>query len=402
MSTANSICLPREPDDLPHQRTTPLPYGRQSLSADDIAAVVEVLQSPWLTTGPCVERFEAAIAAAAGADHAVAVSSGTAALHAAVASLGLGPGDQVIVPTMTFAASANCLLYQGARPVFADVDPQTLLLDPTSLERLVNRHTRAVIAVDYAGQPCDYDVLGQIARKHGLALVADAAHSLGASDRGRPVGSLADLTTFSFHPVKPITCGEGGAIVTNDAGLAQRMRQFRNHGINLDFRQRSQMAAHRYEMIELGFNYRLSDIHCALGLSQIQRLDSFIARRRAVARWYDQQLVDLPGVAPLAVREAAEHGYHIYVVRLDSSAGLDRDTVFQRMRSAKIGVNVHYPPVHLHPYYREHLGTGVGMCPQAESAYDEILTLPLFAEMTEDDVADTVAALRWAIAECRA
>src|ERR1043165_6451624 len=265
-----------------------IPYGRQLIDEEDIRAVVEVLRSEWLTTGPMIEKFEAALAALVGAKHAVAVSNGTAAIHAAAFAAGIGPGDEVIVPPMTFAASANCVVYQGGVPIFADIDRSTLLLDPAAVEALVTSRTKAIIAVDYAGQPCDYTALGEIARRHDLVLIDDAAHAIGASDNGRAVGTLADLSTFSFHPVKHITTGEGGAITTDDTELAQRMRIFRNHGITTDHRQREQQGSWFYEMVALGYNYRLTDLQCALGLSQLRKLPDWLVRRRAIARRYDE------------------------------------------------------------------------------------------------------------------
>lgn len=371
-----------------------IPYGRQSLDDSDVAAVVEVLQSSWLTTGPRVEEFEHAFAAATGAREAVAVSNGTAALHAAMHALGIQPGDEVIVPTMTFAASANCVVYQGGTPVFADVDPDTLLIDPASVERLITPRTRAVVAVDYAGQSCAYDALRDVARPHGVRIVDDASHSLGGSLHGRPVGTLAELNTFSLHPVKIITTGEGGVITTDDPDLATRMRRFRNHGIDSDHRQRELRGSWVYEMNDLGYNYRLTDFQCALGTSQLRKLPAWSARRRAVAARYDEAFAALPAVAPLAVREGVEHAYHLYVIRLDTeNAGLDRARVFAELREAGIGVNVHYIPVHLHPFYRERFGTRAGLCPAAEAAYERILSLPIFPLMSDADCDRVVEAV---------
>ena len=359
-----------------------LPYGRQSIDEDDIAAVVEALRSDWLTTGPRVGSFEAALAAATGSREAVAVSSGTAALHLAMLALRIGPGDEVIVPTLTFAASANCVTYCGGTPVFADVDAETLLIDPAAVARLITPRTRAIIAVDFAGQPCDYPALRAIADAHGLALVADACHSLGASLDVRPSGSLADLTCFSLHPVKHITTGEGGAVTTDDELLARRLRSLRNHGVTADRREREAAGAWFYEMTELGFNYRLSDIACALGESQLRKLPAWIERRQELAARYDAKLGEaLPGVGRLTARPGVSHAYHLYVTRV-----ADRDTVFGLLRGAGIGANVHYIPVHLHPYYRERLGTGPGLCPVAEAAYAEIVSLPLFPQMGDADV----------------
>ncbi|HEY4347350.1 MAG TPA: UDP-4-amino-4,6-dideoxy-N-acetyl-beta-L-altrosamine transaminase, partial [Gaiellaceae bacterium] len=346
-----------------HRPAKPIPYGRQLIDEDDIAAVCEALRSDWLTTGPAVATFESAFASATGAAEAVAVSSGTAALHLSIAALGIGPGDEVIVPSLTFAASANCVVYCGGVPVFADVDPATLLIDPADVARKITARTKAIVAVDYAGQPCNYPVLQALAREQGLALVADACHSLGAAENGRPVGSLADLSCFSLHPVKHITTGEGGAITTDSPETAQRLRRLRNHGISSDHRERSENGAWFYEMTELGFNYRLTDFQCALGTSQLRKLPGFVERRRELAAQYDAALASAPGVEPLATRPGVDHAYHLYVVRVDR-----RDRVFRLLRDAGIGANVHYVPVHLHPFYRERFGTGVGLCPSAEAA----------------------------------
>ena len=300
-----------------------LPYGRQSIDDDDIAAVVTVLRSDWLTTGPMVGEFERAFAEATGSAEAVAVSNGTAALHAAVHALNIGPGDEVIVPAMTFAATANCVVYQGGTPIFVDVDPETLLIDPAQVEAKMTPLTRAVIAVDYTGQPCDYQALRAITDRHGLALMSDACHAIGGSYRGRPVGTLADLNTFSLHPVKHLTTGEGGVITTDDSAMAQRMRVFRNHGITSDHRQREQQGSWFYEMVDLGYNYRLTDLQCALGLSQLRKLRQWVTRRQEIARRYDMAFAEMPAVQPLAVRPEVAHGYHLYVVRFDleSTAG---------------------------------------------------------------------------------
>lgn len=375
-----------------------IPYGRQCIGDDDVAAVVETLRSDWLTTGPRVGDFEKAFAAMVGARDAVAVNSGTAALHAAMFAIAVGPGDEIIVPAMTFVASANCVVFQGSTPVFADVDPETLLLDPRSAAARITPRTKAIVSVDYAGQPCPYDELRALADTHGLALIADGCHALGGCYRGRPVGSLAALTAFSFHPVKHITTGEGGMVTTDDASYAARMRHFRNHGITTDARQREAAAAWFYEMVDLGFNYRLSDIQCALGCSQLKKLPGWIERRRAIARAYDEAFTEMPAVRPLAVREQVTHAYHLYVVRLDlGKIRRTRSEVFAALRRDGIGVNVHYIPVNLHPYYRKRFGTGPGMCPVAEAAYEEILTLPLFPQMTDGEVRDVVAAVGKAV-----
>ena len=387
------------PSDLAIEGGTPvrsklLPYGRQWISEDDIDAVVATLRSDWLTTGPAVGAFEQALAGVTGAADAVAVNSGTAALHAAMFALRIGPGDEVIVPAMTFAASSNCVIYQGGTPVFADVDPSTLLIDPAEVERRITPRTKAVVAVDYAGQPCDYGALRTLAERHGFALVADAAHSLGGSFQGTPVGSVADLSTFSFHPVKHVTSGEGGAVSTNDPGYAARMRMFRTHGITSDARQREAAGSWFYEMVELGYNYRLTDFQCVLVTSQLKHLRDWVARRQALAARYDAALRAFDWVSGLGHLPGACHAYHLYVARLDTDRlSVDRGRVFAALRAEGIGVNVHYIPVHLHPYYQQNLGTRPGDYPRAEAAYEQILSLPLFPLMEEKDVDDVVRAL---------
>jgi perosamine synthetase len=386
-----------------------LPYGRHSVTEEEIQSVVDVLRGDWLTTGPVVEQFEQAFAGYVGTGQAVAVSSGTAALHAAMFALGVGPGDEVIVPAMTFAATANCVVFQGAAPVFADVEAATLLLDPDQVQARLTSRTKAVIAVDYAGQPCDYQALRSLAEEHALALVADGSHALGARDSGLPsaghgnappngrVGSLADLSAFSLHAVKPITTGEGGMITTDKAGLAERMRRFRNHGFNRDHRQRERSGSWFYEMTELGYNYRLTDFQCALGLGQLSGLDGRIARRRQIADAYDRAFAELPGLEPLGIRRGASHARHLYVIRLDPQRlGVDRPEVFAALRDEGIGAGVHYIPVHLHPFYRQRFGTGPGDCPVAEAAYQQILSLPIFPAMSDRDVAHVVEAVRTA------
>lgn len=364
-----------------------LPYGRQSIDDEDIAAVIEVLRSDWLTTGPTIADFERDLANFVGVDNAVAVSSGTAALHTAMYALGIGPGDDVIVPAITFVASANAAVYQGARPIFADVNPATLLIDPQSVIERMTPNTRAIVAVDYAGQPCDYAALRTIADQYQVALIADACHALGGLYHNTPVGALADLSTFSFHPVKHITTGEGGAITTNNPDWAQKMRYFRNHGITSDHRQRAEKGSWFYEMIDLGYNYRMTDFQAALGRSQLRKLPNWIERRRALAQRYDQLLAGYSFARPLAVMPDVTHAYHLYVVQLAiEELSIDRSQIFAELRKAGIGVNVHYIPVYLHPFYRNRFNYQPGLCPQAEAAYERILSLPIFPAMTDQDV----------------
>ena len=376
-------------------RVDTLPYGKQWIDADDVAAVTNVLQSDWLTTGPLVTQFEESFAAFVGTSEAVAVSNGTAALHSAMHALNVGSGDEVIVSTMTFAASANCIVFQGGTPVFADVQPDTLLIDPEDVASKITPRTRAIVAVDYAGQPCDYSRLREVADRYDLMIVDDACHAIGGSFEGLTVGSLADLNTFSLHPVKHITTGEGGVITTDDAELAQRMRVFRNHGITSDHRQRAEQGSWFYEMVDLGYNYRITDFQCALGLSQLKKLPQWIVRRQEIAKMYDKAFCGIPSVSPLAVRPRVSHAYHLYVLRFDQEQlRVDRNTIFQALRAEGIGVNVHYIPVHLHPYYRNQFNTSIGLCPTAESAYEEIISIPMFPRMTDQDVFDVIEAVR--------
>jgi perosamine synthetase len=363
-----------------------IPYGRQLIDAEDIQNVMDVLQSDWLTTGPKVGEFESVFADYVGAKYAVAVNSGTAALHAAMFALDIGPGDEVIVPAMTFAATANCVVFQGGTPVFADVDAETLLIDPVSVESHLTIKTKAIIAVDYAGQSCDYDTLKGLARRHRLSLVADACHSLGGLYKEKPVGSLALLNAFSFHPVKHITTGEGGMITTDNEAFAQRMRIFRSHGITTDHRQREEKGSWFYEMVDLGYNYRITDFQCALGISQLKKLHKWIDRRREIARRYDEAFLKNTRVKPLSVQSESFHAYHLYVVRLNlDGSALDRSVVFGKLRENGIGVNVHYVPVHLHPFYQNRFQTSPGLCPHAEAAYQQIISLPMYPALTNKD-----------------
>ena len=372
-----------------------LPYGRQWLDDEDINAVVTVLKSDWLTTGPKAAEFERSFAETVGAKEAVAVCNGTAALHAAMYALGIGPGDEVIVPPMTFAASANCILYQRGSPVFADVDEKTLLIDPNQVESKITGRTKAIIAVDYTGQACDYDALTDIANTHKIHLVDDACHALGGKYKDKLVGSLADLNTFSLHPVKHITSGEGGMITTDNTCYAEKMRMFRNHGISSDSHQRERSGSWFYEMGDLGYNYRLTDFQCALAMNQLKKLSGWVKRRQEIAKRYDIAFSGMPEITPLGVRNDVSHAYHLYVIRLNpEKIHSDRATIFKSLLVEGIGVNVHYIPVHLHPFYQQKLGTKHGMCPVAEKAYEEIISIPIFPKMNDNDVNDVIKAIQ--------
>jgi perosamine synthetase len=371
-----------------------LPYGRQSLDDADIEAVVEVLKSDWLTTGPTIAEFEKQFAAWVGARHAVSFSSGTAALHGAAFAAGLRQGDEAITTPLTFCATANCILYQGATPVFADVSPDTLNLDPREVSRKITSHTKAIIAVDYAGHPAALEELGQLAKQHGTLLIEDATHALGAECKGNRNGSIADMITFSFHPVKHLTTGEGGMVTTNDARLAETLRRFRSHGISSEASKRQETGQWYYEMTLLGFNYRLTDIACALGLSQLNKLPANLARRREIAAQYAEAFLGLPAITLPAVRDDVVPAWHLYPIRLNlEMLQARRDEIFQALRAENIGVNVHYIPVHYHPYYREHLKLKE-IHPVAEDAYERLISLPMFHGMTAFDVEDVIHAVR--------
>ena len=379
-------------------RKSLLPYGRQSLDDADIQAVVEVLKSDWLTTGPKVGEFEERFAAWVGARHAVSFSSGTAALHGAAFAAGLEAGDEAITTPMTFCATANCILYQGATPVFADVSPDTLNLDPKEVSKKVSARTKAIFAVDYAGHPAALDELGQLAETQvpqgrSPLLIEDACHALSAEYRGKRVGGIADMTVFSFHPVKHLTTGEGGMVTTNDARLAETLRRFRNHGISSEARERQEAGQWFYEMVLLGFNYRLTEIACALGLSQLERLDANVARRREIAAQYGEAFRDLPAIVIPAVREDVNPAWHLYPIRLKlEMLAVGRGEIFQALRAENIGVNVHYIPVHQHPYYRERSKSKESY-PVTEHAYERLISLPMFHSMTVQDVEDVIHAL---------
>ena len=377
-----------------------LPYGRQSIDEDDIAAVVETLRSDWLTTGPKVNEFEEAFAAWVGARYAVSFSSGTAALHGSAFAAGVGAGDEAITSPLTFAATANCVLYQGGKPVFADVREDTLNVDPECVSACVTRRTKALLPVDYAGHPADLDELRAIADRHGLTLIEDACHALGAEHRGRRVGSISHMTVFSFHPVKHLTTGEGGMVATDDPRFADTLRKFRNHGISSEARERQAQGQWHYEMVLLGFNYRLTDLACALGLRQLSKLKNNLARRREIAAKYNHALSDLAGLVAPGAREDVLPAWHLYPVRLDlDSLSAGRAEIFQALRAENIGVNVHYIPVHLHPYYRRRFGYKPGDYPVAESAYERLISLPMFHGMTDRDVDDVIKAVQKVVTE---
>lgn len=370
-----------------------IPYGKQTIEQDDIQAVVDVLKSDFLTTGPQIAEFEQTVADYVGAKYAVAISNGTSALHAACFAAGIRPGDEVITTPLTFAASANCVLYCGGTPVFADVDPKTYNIDPEDIRRKITDRTKAIIAVHLAGQPCDMDAIHSIAREYGLIVIEDGAHALGSVYKGKKVGSLSDMTTFSFHPVKPITTGEGGMIATDNEDFYKKMVLFRSHGITRDD---SIMTRNDgpwfYQQFDLGYNYRITDIQCALGCSQMKKLDRFLARRKEIVARYNEAFADCDNIITPYQLSDTESGWHLYIVQVKNC---DRRQVFENMCEKGIGVNVHYIPVYMHPYYQEHGYENVH-CANAEEIYSHIISLPLYPGLTfeqQDYVIDTLKSL---------
>lgn len=375
-----------------------IPYGRQSIGEEDIAAVVGVLRSDWLTCGPAIERFECELAEYCGAHHVIAVSSGTAALHVAILAAGIGSGNRVLTSPNTFLASANCAEYVGASADFIDIDPTTYNLDPAKLASHWQDDVTAVVAVDFAGYPCDMPEIARIARGHKALVIEDAAHALGSrftfagSEYRVGAHPWADMTTFSFHPVKTITTGEGGAIATNDAELAKRCRMLRSHGMEKTRHDEPWF----YEMRAPGFNYRITDMQCALGSSQLRRLDAFMRRRQEIVNAYQAAFRDLPWLKVPLIPPADQHvAWHLFVVQVDFAAlGRSRAQFMKALARKGVGSQVHYIPVHLQPYFVKKYGYGPGKCPVAEAYYKQCLSLPLSSAMSDDDVQQVVSAVK--------
>ena len=377
-------------------RPTFLPYGLHDINDEDRAAVNTILKGNWITTGPTVAEFETAFKKMVNAECAVAVNSGTAALDIAVGSLQLPFGSEIITTPFTFVATANAIVYNGLIPVFADIQEETWNIDPIDVKKKITSKTKAIICVDYSGQPCDMQELRQIANDHNLILIEDAAHSLGATYNATPIGAIADLTTFSFHPVKHITTGEGGMVTTNNAEFAKRMLLLRNHGIDKDAGSRyGPSAGWAYDMKVLGRNYRIPDFCCALGISQLKRLDEFILARRNLVKKY-RELISKT-VQVIVEKEDRKSAWHIFPVLLPK--GTNRDAVFQFMRKKNIGVNVHYIPVYKHSFYQENYPVDPSQFPVTEDVFSRLITLPLFPRMTTADVKDVVDALTEALQE---
>lgn len=360
-----------------------IPYGRQWIEDDDIQAVVETLRSDYLTTGPKVAEFEKALAEYVGAKYAVAVSNGTAALHVACLAAGIKEGDEVITTPLTFAASSNCVLYCGGKTIFADVDPRTYNIDPEDVKRKITDKTKAIIPVHLSGQPCDMDAIHKIADEYGLIVIEDAAHAIGAEYKGQKIGGLSDMTEFSFHPVKHVTMGEGGAVTTNSEELYQRLQLFRTHGItrNPDLLTKNEGGWY-YQQLDLGYNYRVTDFQCALGISQLKKLDRSLARRREIAHIYDEAFKNVNGlVTPYQAPEGL-NSYHLYILQFTN---VDRKEAYDKLQAAGIHVNVHYIPTYTFPYYRNH-GYIDTCCPNAEAIYSNILSIPMYYGLTDEEI----------------
>jgi len=387
--------------DAKPRRGSFLQFSRPTIEDDEVAEVVDSLRSGWITSGPKVARFEEAFRQRLGVEHAVAVNSATAGLHLAAAVLNLTPGDEVIVPPITWAATANVVELCGGRTVFADVDPETLCLNPEDTARRITGHTRAIIPVHYAGQPADLDAFRALADQHGLTLIEDAAHALGAVYRGVEVGASGNLVIFSFHPIKNITTGEGGMIMCQDGAVADRLRLLRFHGVSKNaWKRYHRGGVPEYDVIEPGWKYNMLDLQAALGLRQIEKLGRFNARRKQLAERYAQLLADVPEVGPLgAARYPSAHAWHLFVVRLDlKTVTLDRNEFMLALQEENIGTGLHFPALHLSKYYREKHGYVRGQLPHAEDAGDRVISLPLYPLLSEADQDDVVAALKRVIA----
>lgn len=375
-------------------RNSYLSYGKQYIDDEDINAVVDVLKNDFLTTGPQIEAFEKKVANYVGAKYAVAVSSGTAGLHMACYAAGITKDDEVVVSAMTFVASANCVLYCGGIPVFADINEKSYNIEPKEIEKKITNQTKAIIPVDFTGQAVDMDEIIKIADRHKLIVIEDAAHALGSEYKGSKIGNKANMTVFSFHPVKPITTGEGGMVVTNDEALYKKMLLFRSHGIS---REQEKLTHHEgpwyYEQLDLGYNYRITDIQCALGISQMNKIDGFIKRRREIVKRYNEAFKEISEITIPYEEEYSNSGWHLYVIKFDlESFNCTRRNIFEALQGENIGVNVHYIPVYKHPYY-EKLGYKKNLCKNTEQLYNSIVTLPLFPKMNEKDITDVIKAV---------
>lgn len=373
----------------------PIPYGRQCVDDDDVREVVDVLHSDWLTTGPKIDEFERLICNYCGCRHGVAVSSGTGALEIAVQALGLPTGSEVITTPFTFAATSNALLYNGLVPVYADISQDTRNIDPDDIRKKITDKTKAILFVDYAGQPCHIDEIREICKERDLFMLEDACHALGAAYKGKKIGSISDMTIFSFHPVKLITTGEGGMVTTNDPDLAESVRLLRSHGIDKNAHNLSETgAAWAYDMVSLGRNYRLTDLQAALGMSQSKKIDRFVRQRSESSRIYHELLEGIPQIEVPETMGDITHSWHLYTILL---RGVKRDAVFAYLKSRNIGVNLHYIPTYHFSYYRKNYPVDASRYPVTEDVFSHILTLPLFPGLSEDDIHGIVELLKEAV-----
>ncbi|MFC1963400.1 UDP-4-amino-4,6-dideoxy-N-acetyl-beta-L-altrosamine transaminase [Chloroflexota bacterium] len=369
-----------------------LSYGHQWVDDEDICAVVKVLKSDWITQGPKVEEFEKKVAEYCDVKYAVAVSSGTAALHAACVVAGISNGDEVITTPITFAATANAIVYCGGKPVFADIDENTFNIDPKEIQNILSSRTKAILSTDFAGHPTDIDEITALSKENDVIIIDDACHALGAEYKGLKLGSLADMTILSFHPVKHITTGEGGMVLTNSIEYYEKLKVFRHHGIVKDY---SCSELYEYEIRDLGYNYRLTDFQCALGISQLNKLDQFVHRRREIAKMYNEAFAEMKEIIAPIEKNSVRASYHIYVIQLQTELiRVGRREIFNALRAENIGVNVHYMPLHLHSFYQREFGYKIGDFPKAESYYERAITLPIFPKMSDEDANDVIEALR--------
>lgn len=373
-----------------------LSYGKQKIDEDDIEEIIKVLKSDYLTTGPVVYKFEEKISKYVNSKYAVSFSSGTAALHAACYAAGIRSGDEVITSPITFAASANCILYCNAIPVFADINSETYNIDPGDIEKKITRNTKAIIPVDFTGQSVDLDAIKEIARKNKLIVIEDAAHAIGTKYKDKCIGSISDMTVFSFHPVKTITTGEGGMVTTNNEEFYKKLILFRTHGIikEKDLLISQDEGPWYYEQIDLGYNYRITDIQCGLGISQLNKINDFIKIRKELVKIYNEELSKIDGIIIQKEELFSDTSRHLYIIKLElEKFKVGRKEIFEALLAENIGVNVHYLPVYLHPYYKN-LGYNKGLCPRAEELYKAMITLPLHISMTKEDISDVTNALK--------
>lgn len=376
-----------------------IPYGHQWIDEEDIEEVVKVLRSDWITTGPKIEEFENALRRYVGCKYAVAVNSGTSALDIAVQTLNLAAGSEVITTPFTFVATSNAILYNDLKPVFVDIEKETRNINPDEIRKKITDKTKAIIYVDYAGHPCDIGEIKEIAEEHDLYLIEDACHAIGAEYKSKKVGNFADMTVFSFHPVKHITTGEGGAVVTNNEEIHEKLKFLRNHGIDKSALDRfGPEAGWAYDLKFLGRNYRLTDFQAALGIPQLKKLDGFIRRREEIVRMYNEAFEDMPEIETPVVKPYVKHAWHIYTILLN---GINRDEFFSKMRERNIGVNVHYIPIYRFSYYHEHFNFIPKDFPVTEDVFSKIVTLPLFPKMEKEEVTYVADAVKETIAEIK-